>query len=59
MGNINISRREFLQGTAATCGAMLIGEVLPGMPSAAGAALVTVEASASEERAPKPTSLIN
>jgi peptide/nickel transport system substrate-binding protein len=38
MGNSDVTRRDFLIGTAATCGAMLIGEVLPGMPSAAGAA---------------------
>ena len=38
MRNTDISRREFLQGTALTCGAMLIGDFLPGMPSAAMAA---------------------
>ena len=38
MGNADVTRREFLMGTAAACGAMLIGEVLPGMPPAARAA---------------------
>jgi peptide/nickel transport system substrate-binding protein len=38
MGNSDVTRRDFLMGTAAACGTILIGEILPGMPSAAVAA---------------------
>jgi peptide/nickel transport system substrate-binding protein len=38
MGNADVTRRDFLMGTAAACGAMMIGEILPGMPPAARAA---------------------
>ena len=38
MGNTDVTRREFLMGTAAACGSMMIGEFLTGMPTAAHAA---------------------
>ena len=38
MGNADVTRRDFLMGTAAACGSLLIGEFLTGMPTAAHAA---------------------
>jgi peptide/nickel transport system substrate-binding protein len=38
MRNADVTRRDFLMGTAAACGSLLIGEFLTGMPTAAHAA---------------------
>ena len=38
MGSADLSRRDFLKGTAAACAATLIGEIVPGIPSSGWAA---------------------